>query len=162
VRSSTADALATLRQAFQPDSVRGKRLRFRAMVRSELEEGFAGLWMRVDGPGAGDVLAFDNMSDRPIQGSTEWTAHEIVLDVPVASSSVIFGILLSGRGQAWMDQVRIEVVDASVPSTNLSALMEAMGQHEHEPLSDAEREAVLSARRQAPRWPVNLDFERRP
>ena len=39
---------------------------------------------------------FDNMRNRPIKGSTDWTMYEIILDVPENSYSMNFGILLAG------------------------------------------------------------------
>ncbi len=36
--------------------------------------------MRVDGPNV-TVLAFDNMKEQPIQGTTNWQGYAVVLDV---------------------------------------------------------------------------------
>src|SRR5947209_267405 len=56
---------ATLMQMFRADAYRGKRLRMSGHVKADRIVGWAGLWMRVDGPG-GTQLAFDNMRSRPI------------------------------------------------------------------------------------------------
>ena len=60
-----------LMQDFDATAYRGKRVRFRAAVRSE---GFGQLWLRVDRRD-GDMGFFDNMSDRPIRDK-EWKYYE--------------------------------------------------------------------------------------
>jgi hypothetical protein len=76
----------------------------------------AGLWMRVDGKDEA-VLNFDNMSDRPISGTTAWSQYEVVLDISPYAEAIAFGVLLSGPGQVWLDGIRFDIVDQSVPAT---------------------------------------------
>jgi hypothetical protein len=115
-RISSPKDFGTLMQTFRADSYRGKRLRMSAHVKAEKIAGWAGLWMRVDGPGR-DSLSFDNMGSRPIKGTCDWSFHEVVLDVPVESLAIAFGILLCGSGQAWVDDFAFEVVGEDVPTT---------------------------------------------
>jgi hypothetical protein len=110
----------TLMQMFKADAYRNKRMRFSAVVKSEGIEDWVGLWMRIDGPEQGETLGFDNMQKRPIKGTTEWQKYEIVLDVPQESVAIAFGILLRGRGQAWLSDVHFEEVSPDVPVTALS------------------------------------------
>lgn len=100
----------TLMQAFSARAYRGKRVRLAGLVKTRDVKDWAGLWMRVDGPGkpGEKVLSFDNMQDRPIRGTTDWKPYEIVLDVPQESEAIAFGILLSGAGQAWIDGLKVE------------------------------------------------------
>jgi hypothetical protein len=107
---------AGLRQAFAADNYRGKRLRMSAYVRTQDVEGSAGLWMRVNGREQSG-LASDNMSTRPIQGTTDWTKYEIVLDVAAAAVDISFGILVGGRGQTWVDDIQFDVVGQDVATT---------------------------------------------
>lgn len=97
----------TLMQEFVADAYKGKRMKFSAFVKSEDVKGWAGLWMRVEGAGH-DVLGFDNMKNRTITGSINWKEYEIVLDVPQDSKIIAFGILLSGAGSVWIDEVTFE------------------------------------------------------
>jgi hypothetical protein len=69
---SKADGFGTLMQTFKADSFRTKRIRFSGYVRSKEVMDWAGLWLRVDGSNGGEMLAFDNMQDRPIKGTTDW------------------------------------------------------------------------------------------
>lgn len=108
----------TLMQMFKADYYRNKRMRLSAAVKSEGLEGWAGLWMRIDGPG-GNTLGFDNMQSRPIKGTTDWQKYEVVLDVPRESVYIAFGILLEGKGQAWLSDVQFEEVQADVPVTSI-------------------------------------------
>ena len=126
----------TLMQMCKADQFLGKRVRMSAWARSENVAGWAGLWMRVDGPDSNQPLAFDNMQSRPIKGTSGWSQYQIVLDVAPESKDIAFGILLDGLGGVWLDDISFEVVDQSVPTTGMSA------------------STGLAAK------PTNLDFER--
>jgi hypothetical protein len=106
----------TLMQMCKADSYRGKRVRMSGYVRSADVADWAGLWLRVDGPKS-EALSFDNMQDRAVKGTTGWKACEIVLEVPEESQQLAFGILLTGTGQVWMDDLKFEVVGKDVPVT---------------------------------------------
>jgi hypothetical protein len=97
----------TLMQSFKADHYHNKRMRFSAAVKSEGVTEWAGLWMRVDGDDT-KSLEFDNMQERPIKGDTDWQRYQVVLDVPLKGISVHFGILLAGKGQVWLSDVRFE------------------------------------------------------
>jgi hypothetical protein len=113
---SEAPGFGTLMQEFKADAFRGKRIRLSGYVRSKDVTGWAGLWMRVDGSQK-EMLAFDNMQNRSIKGTTDWTRYEIVLDVPDQAQEIAFGLLLDGQGQAWMDDLKFEAVGKDVPTT---------------------------------------------
>lgn len=110
-----SDGFGTLMQEFRADKYIGKRLRFSAFVKSDGVQSWAGLWMRVDKEK--DPVAFDNMVDRPIKGTTGWQKYDVVLDVPQNATAIAFGILLNGAGAVWLNNARIEVVGADVPTT---------------------------------------------
>jgi len=123
--ASTAAApkgFGTMMQMFSPDTYRGKRVRMSAEVRADQIESWAGLWMRVDGSaGRMGSLSFDNMQNRPIKGTSGWQRYEIVLDVPEASTNIAFGILLAGKGTAYVADFAFEVVPTTVPTTDLQS-----------------------------------------
>ncbi len=105
-------------QFVQADTYRGKRLRLTGYVKTQdVDEGWAGLWMRVEGRVA--MLGFDNMADRPVRGTSDWMKCMLVLDIPDDAFRIAFGALLVGRGQAWIDDITFESVGDEVPSTNL-------------------------------------------
>ena len=110
------DEYATIMQQFSAKTFRGKRVRFAAFVKSQDVEGWAGLWMRLDG-NFSVTLKLDNMQNRPIQGTTEWNLYSCVLDVPMETQIINIGILLSGKGQVWMDNASFQEVDNSIATT---------------------------------------------
>lgn len=119
----TNENFGTMMQQFKATRWLGKRVRLSGFVKTEGVNRFAGLWMRID-DAHGDVLQFDNMSNRPIQGTTNWNRYSIVLDVPEQSDVISFGILLTGGGQAWLDQLTFMEVDKRFSVTNLKTISE--------------------------------------
>ena len=111
----STEGFGTLMQMINAADYAGKRVRLRAWVKSQDVADWAGVWMRVDKESTTFVI--DNMQKRPIKGTQSWTMHDVVLDVPQGSTGIAFGILLSGTGQVWMNDVTFEVVDDSVPVT---------------------------------------------
>ena len=147
-------------QGIKADDYRGKRVRLSGYVKGENIAQYAGLWLRVDG--AGYSLNFDNMSNRPIKGTTDWKKYEVVLDVPEESIAIAFGILLRGEGQVWIDDLQLEVVGQDMPTTGLRGGSERAREEflkkdkdERTRLEENIREWVKSM----PAKPVNLDFE---
>jgi hypothetical protein len=112
----------------------GKTVRFSAWIKTEnVQNGYAGLWWRVDGPGEGynrPQLAFDNSQFRFIDGkqdtgngtirgatgTTPWTRYEFELPVDKTASNINFGVLFSGTGTAWVDAMKVEL--DGVPYSN--------------------------------------------
>jgi hypothetical protein len=139
---SKAHGFGTLMQTVKADPFRARRIRFSGYVRGNEVMDWAGLWLRVDGSNGGEMLAFDNMQDRPIKGTTDWQKYEIVLDVPEQSQAIAFGLLLAGLGQVWMDDLTFEVVGNDVATT-------------------AKRPTTTRQRptERLPKAPTNLDFE---
>jgi hypothetical protein len=131
-KQAAVDGFGTLMQNFRADQYAGKRVRFTAFVKTEGVQDWAGLWMRVDK--GKESVAFDNMQNRPIKGTSGWQQYSVVLDVPQNATGIFFGVLLSGTGAVWMNSVKVESVGLEVPATG-SATMQ---NRDH---------------------PVNLDFE---
>lgn len=104
-------------QVFSAEKWRGKRMRISCFIKTN-NVSKCGAWCNIDNY-VGDTIQFDNMDNRPIKGTTDWNYYTIVLDVPVESASIQFGILLVGSGDVWVDCFKLEEVDSSVPSTNM-------------------------------------------
>ncbi|MDM5312781.1 helix-turn-helix transcriptional regulator [Peribacillus frigoritolerans] len=118
VTAESQEEFATMMQQFKAENYLGKRMKLSGFLKSKGVDGFCGLWMRVDNA-LQDVLQFDNMGDRPIVNDTEWNHYYIVLDVPENSAIISFGVLLSGRGQVWIDELEFEEVSIDTPTTNI-------------------------------------------
>ncbi|WP_405959020.1 hypothetical protein OG239_02085 [Streptomyces sp. NBC_00868] len=133
-RHENPSGYASLVQTIKADEYRGTRLQLTAMVKARDVVGWAGIWMRVD-DARDDAVAFDNMRDpeRRIAGSVGWRRYSIVLDIPATAAHINFGAVMERAGQIWLDDVQVNVVDDSMPVTDIVATF--------------------------PRHPVNLDFE---
>jgi hypothetical protein len=129
------DMFGTLMQSIAAGDYRDKRVRLSAFVRTHSVSGWTGVWMRVDRE-QGEIASFDNMRDRPIKGTTDWAKYEVVLDVPHDAKTINFGVLQTGPGKTWLDDVALDTVDHSVAVTDIGA------------------ERVNAA-------PTNLDFDQR-
>jgi hypothetical protein len=93
----------------------GRRISFGATLRTHDVTDWAGLWLRIDGTGG--TLVIDNMHDRALRGTTDWTAVSIVLDVTLEARVLLFGALLSGAGAVDLTRLRFEEAAEAVPTT---------------------------------------------
>jgi len=118
----------TMMQCIDPADYAGKRVRFSGYIKAEEVTSWAGLWMRVDGPTPPNPdapvalpktipLGFDNMQDRPIRGTRDWTRYDVVLDVARDATNICLGILLDGEGKVWLNGVTFEVVGTDISTT---------------------------------------------
>jgi C-terminal processing protease CtpA/Prc len=131
-KQDIAGTFGNLMRVVDAAPYRGKRVRFRAAVRieappdsatSSMSDYAAQLWLRVDRPG--DKVGFlDNMSDRPITGQA-WGSYEIVGKVAADAEKIFLGLLVHGRGRAWISAASFEtlgdVVEAGEPPRPLDA-----------------------------------------
>jgi hypothetical protein len=96
---------ASLSQAVDAAAFHGMRVRLRGNLRVA-NRGRGQLWLRVDrttGKGF-----FDNMQGHPVV-STTWEPAEIVGDVSADATRIVFGVLMSGNGTAWYDDIELAV-----------------------------------------------------
>jgi hypothetical protein len=91
-------------------SIAGSEVMLEGQLRSKQLEQWAGLWLRADG--VEDQLFFENMSNRPIRGSTPWTTYTIIARLPAETTWLNYGIVLQGRGTLWADNLRLMIRDA--------------------------------------------------
>jgi hypothetical protein len=111
-----SNGFGTLMQTINAENYRGGRWRLSGYLKTA-EAVRAQMWMRVDAANR-NVASFDNMDDRPITGTTNWTRYDIVLDVPANSIDVAFGFLLTKSGKVWGSDFKLERIDTSVPVTS--------------------------------------------
>lgn len=117
LRSTTPTvSFGTLLQRVDAEPYRGKRIRLSGRVRSRPGAGPNGaqLWLRVDRTGNAPGVPygrgfFDNMKDRPVT-SRAWTNVEIVGPVADDASTLVLGLLLSGKGEMEADDLHIDVL----------------------------------------------------
>jgi hypothetical protein len=133
---TSIQGFATVMQFCSAKDYLGTRVKLTGYIKSENVKEWAGMWFRIDPKVGQESLGFDNMQDRPVTGTADWTKCEIILDVPAESGTLNFGALISGTGKIWFDNVSIEILDNKTPVK-----------------SDDQIDARI------PLKPVNMDFE---
>src|SRR6266571_3480527 len=112
-QADSPGAFSTLHRAIAMDFA-GTTVELRGFLRTEQVSLLAGLWMREDGEAP--TLAFDNMANRPVKGTTEWTEYSIKLPVHPDARQLFFGALLVGSGKLWVDDMQVLVDGKPVTS----------------------------------------------
>jgi hypothetical protein len=119
-KTGETDVSGALGQVVSAENYLGKRIRFRARVRTEKVSAWSGLWMRIDSADHAKSILY-NSYDKPIKGTTGWQARSVVLDVPLDAKAIFFGVIDSGTGQVWIDQLALEIVGKEVPVDTMAA-----------------------------------------
>lgn len=139
----------TLMQSCIQKDFSGKRIKMTGYIKSQ-NANIATMWVRVDDYNKKITADFDNMMDRPVTGTNDWTKCEIVFDA-TSKCDVFYGFILNGPGKIWVDNVSFEVVDSSVNKTAHSLNAD---------LPDAYLQQIDKLPQELPeKPPVNLDFE---
>jgi hypothetical protein len=100
---------------------KGKRIRWTGYIKTRELNRHAVLWLDVLGSNNAR-LAMDNMADRQLQDTTDWTKCVLVLDVPQEALFIRLACSLTGEGTAWFSGFEFEVVDKTVSKTDTYAL----------------------------------------
>jgi hypothetical protein len=99
------------------------------------------------------------MQNRPIKRTTGWTKYEIVLEVPVDSIALTFGVVLAGKGEVWADDLRIEVTSPEIPTSDVYGKSQTVASSQTELIRGAHARRLLADLKDLPLEPANLDFE---
>lgn len=89
-----------------PNNYNGNKITLTGYIKTEnVTEGYAGLWMSID-PG----VAFENMSEKGITGTTDWEKYSITLNMDaLKTDKIVFGGILEGKGKMWLDDLTITI-----------------------------------------------------
>lgn len=66
----------------------------------------------------GYIFAEDNMTDRPVRGTTDWQPIEVITDMPKEPCLISFAPVLYGPGEVWFDDFQIDIVPSNTPVTD--------------------------------------------
>jgi Peptidase family S41 len=92
-------------------TVRGQRLRVSARVRSDSSSAAAQISVRTDDAAGRNG---EQIHQEPVTSDT-WEAPSFVVDIAPESQRVELGLLLRGTGNAWFDDVEVEILGSSPP-----------------------------------------------
>jgi len=107
-----------LKKTIDAYAYRGKKVELSGYLKAKDVRKWAGFWMRVDDSLIGaSVLAFDNMKGRAVKGNAYWKKYSIILSVPANATDIAYGFQLAGKGQIWVEDIKIEAVENSMPAT---------------------------------------------
>jgi hypothetical protein len=104
---ASAQVLATLRQTIKADDYRGKPLRFLGEVKVEQVEEQAGLYIRTSKQSVYERLRPENV----VRGTHAWMRYEATRPVASDASHIRFGLVLYGKGQIWLANAQLEVIE---------------------------------------------------
>ena len=92
-----------------PAIYQGKEIELRGFLKTKdvSKDGYAGLWMRLDGE-YGSVQ-FNNMSRRKIVGTHDWKEYTIKLPLCEEVQKIHVGGVVIGNGQIWIDDLRLYI-----------------------------------------------------
>ena len=75
-----------------PENYPGKQITLSGYIKTQDVEGYAGLWMQIN-----PQVAFNNMSQAGISGTTDWKRYEFTLNLnPEKTEQIVLGALLAG------------------------------------------------------------------
>lgn len=108
-KDAAEDAFGSANYMIPSDYV-GKRIVLRGYLKTKdvSSDGFAGLWMRLDGNSA--AIAFDNMQKQNINGTNDW--KEYTIDLPLSNNVqfIYVGVLLAAKnGKVWADDLHLTI-----------------------------------------------------
>jgi C-terminal processing protease CtpA/Prc len=90
-----------------PIDFSGDTLELRGWMKYENVTGYVGLWQRQDGKAG--MVAFDNMAERGIKGTADWTEYRVSLPLMPKARKASVGALLASQGKLWVDDLRLYV-----------------------------------------------------
>ncbi|MGG7035489.1 MAG: S41 family peptidase [Flavobacterium sp.] len=96
-----------------PKNYSGKKITLTGYIKTEnVTGGFAGLCVRID-----PAIAFDNMQNRGIKGTSDWTKYAITLPMnPEKTEQIAIGAVLAGKGKIWIDDFTVTVDGKDIKS----------------------------------------------
>jgi hypothetical protein len=103
-------------QMFRADEYRGKRVALSGHLRTVNAVPGGHLVIRADARD-GRIVAQARMRESMVSGNLDWYRHTLVIDVPESAYLIMVGAVLLNTGSLWIDDVGLEIVDASWPVT---------------------------------------------
>lgn len=113
-----------------PPVAKSGKLKLTGYIKTEnVSDGYAGLWMRLDGHT--DMQGFDNMEKRGVTGTTAWQQYEITLPYDAEKvKTIVIGGLLTGKGKMWLDDLVLMIEGTSIEKAELKKEILSKGEQD--------------------------------
>jgi len=106
-----------------PARYKGEEIALKAYLKlQDVSEGTIGLMLRIDG--SSGTLQFENMMNRNIAGTSDWTLYSVKLPYPPDARIIYIGAILSGKGQLWVDDFELLMDGVSIDKVKQVPLIE--------------------------------------
>ena len=90
-----------------PVDFKGQRIELRGYLKLQDVTDFAGLWLREDADD--QMLSLENMHSQQVKGTRDWAEYHIALPIDPTAQKIYFGVLFSGTGTVWADDLELLV-----------------------------------------------------
>jgi len=90
-----------------PVDFQGSTLELRGYMKLQDVSDSSGFWLRQDADG--QVVAFKNMQPQKVKSTHEWAQYSITLPMNPQAQQLYFGVLISGTGTLWADDLELLV-----------------------------------------------------
>jgi C-terminal processing protease CtpA/Prc len=110
-RTIPATGLGTLTQVVAADSLRGKRIRFSAYIKTR-NAGGAILFLQVLGE-SNTSVGFANSEAQNVTGTSDWVRRSFEIDIASNAVRIGLGFAVIGAGEGWVDDVELDIVGDS-------------------------------------------------
>jgi hypothetical protein len=109
------EGIGAVKLVASPQLCRGKKVQFKADLSTrEIDGKGAGLWLTA---AEKTWHLTDGMYDSLISGTSDWQTFALVIDVPMDTTYVSYGMWMVGRGECRMKNAQFELVDDNVEVT---------------------------------------------
>ncbi len=117
VRPSQKNSFASIFADFSPENYSGKKFEYTAWIKTDNVTDAAELWATAEDDN--DIIAFDDMSNRAVRGTSDWKKYSIVLSVPPTSKRLRVGFMLRGSGVARFKEPSVTEAPADAKTTEI-------------------------------------------
>ncbi|HEY7088115.1 MAG TPA: hypothetical protein VH518_08510, partial [Tepidisphaeraceae bacterium] len=96
-----------------PEKYLGHRLRISMWIKAEGVAGASGPNIRPKGPNFQLLTSDEQTKNRPIRGTSDWKRCETVCEIPADTQCIDSGVVISGRGKLWIDDIQYELLETA-------------------------------------------------